>query len=126
MISFWKSNSYNNHEKLLGIKMDNKLSFEEHVSELCSKVSQKLHALCRVTVYMKPLQRIIIMKAFISSQFGYCPLVWMFHRRNYIIASIKFAKEHSVLSIVITFLRSNCRYKHFNDFIHFRCYFVLY
>ena len=52
-----------NHEKLLGIKIDNKL----HVSELCSKASQKLHALSRVAVYMKPLRRRIIMKAFISS-----------------------------------------------------------
>ena len=27
-------------------------------------------------------KRRIIMKAFINSQFGYCPLVWMFHSRN--------------------------------------------
>ena len=66
-----------NQEKLLGIKIDNKLTFEEHVSELCSKACQKLHALS-----MKPLQRRIIMKAFISSQFGYCPLIWMFHSRK--------------------------------------------
>ena len=30
---------------LLGIKFDNKLSFENHVSSLCIKASQKLHAL---------------------------------------------------------------------------------
>ena len=24
----------------------------------------------------------LVMKAFISSQFGYCPLVWMFHSRS--------------------------------------------
>ena len=28
-------------EKLLGIKIDNKLTFEEHVEELCKKASQK-------------------------------------------------------------------------------------
>ena len=27
-----------NHEKLLGIKIDNKLSFEEHVSKLCYRI----------------------------------------------------------------------------------------
>ena len=34
-------------EKLLGIKFDSKLSFENHVSSLCKKVSQKLHARTR-------------------------------------------------------------------------------
>ena len=32
-------------EKLLGIKIDRKLSFEPHLESLCKKVSQKLNAL---------------------------------------------------------------------------------
>ena len=71
-----------NYEKLLGITIDNKLSFNEHVSSLCKKASQKLHALARVSCYMNLEKRRTIMKAFITSQFGYCPLVWMFHSRN--------------------------------------------
>ena len=35
----------NTEEKLLGIKFDTKLSFEDHASSLCKKASQKLHAL---------------------------------------------------------------------------------
>ena len=69
-------------EKLLGIKIDNKLTFDEHVSCICSKASQKLHALARIGNYMSLQQRKIIMKTFILSQFGYCPLVWMFHSRK--------------------------------------------
>ena len=69
-------------EKLLGIKIDNKLSFNEHVTELCRKASQKLHALSRIARFMNINQRKVIMKAFIHSQFGYCPLVWMFHSRK--------------------------------------------
>ena len=69
-------------EKLLGITIDNKLRFNEHVSGLCKKASQKLHALARVANYMNTNKRSMIMKAFITSQFGYCPLVWMFHSRS--------------------------------------------
>ena len=69
-------------EKLLGITIDNKLQFDEHVTIICNKVSQKLLALNRISQYMQTKQRVIIMKAFITSQFSYCPLVWMFHSRK--------------------------------------------
>ena len=69
-------------QKLLGITIDNKLTFDEHISRLCNKASQKLHALARIVTYMNLSKRRIIMKAFISSQFGYCPLVWMFCSRR--------------------------------------------
>ena len=72
----------NEHKRLLGITIDGKLSFDEHVAGLCSKASQKLHALSRISVFMNTIQRQTIMKAFIQSQFGYCPLVWMFHSRK--------------------------------------------
>ena len=71
-----------NSEKLLGIKIDNKLTFDPHVSDICTKVSQKLHALSRVGHLMLFKRRREIMHAFILSQFGYCPLVWMFHSRK--------------------------------------------
>ena len=71
-----------NTEKLLGIKLDNKLTFDPHVSDICSKVSQKLHALSRIGHLMLFERRKDIMNAFILSQFGYCPLVWMFHSRK--------------------------------------------
>ena len=70
------------HEKPLGISIDNKLTFDEHVTRLCNKASQKLHALARVSSSMTTEQRHKIMAAYINSQFGYCPLVWMFHSRK--------------------------------------------
>ena len=69
-------------EKLLGITIDNKLTFNEHVSNICDKATQKLHALSRVANFMSEKQRQIVMKAFVLAQFGYCPLVWMFHSRK--------------------------------------------
>lgn len=71
-----------NTEKLLGIKIDNKLTFDPHVSDICCKVSQKLHALSRIAHFMMFNRRKEIVNAFILSQFGYCPLVWMFHSRK--------------------------------------------
>ena len=71
-----------NEEKILGIKTDIKLSFENHVSSLCKKASQKLHALTRIVNYMDLSKRKCLMKAFVTSQFNYCPLIWMFHSRE--------------------------------------------
>ena len=70
------------NEKLLGILFNNKFDFDEHVTSLCRKTSQKLNALARVAQYMNLAKRRLIMNAFIYSQFIYCPLVWMLHRRN--------------------------------------------
>ena len=68
--------------KLLDITFHNKLKFEKHISKICNKVSHKLHALARISNYMTSNKLQAIMKAFIESQFGYCPLIWMFHSRN--------------------------------------------
>ena len=69
-------------EKLQGVTIDYKLNFEEHLSKLCDKASEKLNALARISSYMNINQRKHIMRAFISSQFGSCPLVWFFCSRK--------------------------------------------
>ena len=68
-------------EKLLGVKFDYKLSFDDHISELSKETSRKIHALARLTSYMNMAKKRILMNAFFKSQFSYCPLVWMFHTR---------------------------------------------
>ena len=69
-------------EKLLGVKTDAKLSFENHVSFLCKKASQKLHALARVVNFLNLAKRKSLKKAFITSQPNYCSLVWIFHSKQ--------------------------------------------
>ena len=66
-------------EKLLGVQIDNKISFDNHVSKLCQKASNKLYALARISAYTDQNKLRTLMRAFITSQFQYCPLIWMFH-----------------------------------------------
>ena len=65
----------NTEEKLLGVKFDSNLSFENQVTSFCKKASQKLHALARISHYMDLNKRRNLVKAFMTSQFSYCPLI---------------------------------------------------
>ena len=69
-------------EKLLGIHIDNKLSFDHQVSKLCQKASNKLYAFARISPYMDQSKLRSLMIAFITSQLQYCPLIGMFHSRQ--------------------------------------------
>ena len=69
-------------EKLLGMKIDNMLTFQEHVEGLCKKASQKVSALAKISSLMRFEQRMRIVNSFITSHFSYCPWVWMFHSRR--------------------------------------------
>ena len=59
----------NTEEKLLGIKFDSKLSFENHVSSLCKKANQRFHVLTRIVNYMNLSKRKALMKTFVISKF---------------------------------------------------------
>ena len=74
----WESQS----EKLLGITIDKNLTFNGHLTNICKKASQKLSALARISQVLPFHKRRTIMKAFVESQFSYCPLVWMFCSRK--------------------------------------------
>ena len=66
-------------QKLLGINTDSKLIFEDHINRICKKASAKLNPLGRISYYMEPLKWRLLVNAFFTSQFNYCPLTWMFH-----------------------------------------------
>ena len=72
-----------NSVKLLGVTIDNKLNFNEHVDNICKKANNKLQALARIAKYLSPDKLRIIMKTFIESQFNYCPLTWMFQTAKF-------------------------------------------
>ena len=69
-------------QQILGVTFDNKLNFTTHIIKLCKKAGQKIHALARISKFMSEGKRKLIMSAFISSRFSYCPLIWMCHNRS--------------------------------------------
>ena len=63
-------------EILFDINLDSELKFEDQFRQ------DQLYALARITPFIDLKQRRNIMKAFFGSQFGYCPIIWMFHSRG--------------------------------------------
>ena len=64
--------------KLLGIHLDYKLNFEQHISELCRKAASQLNVLNRLKKFIGFNEKKILLQSFIYSNFDYCPLVWYF------------------------------------------------
>ena len=63
---------------LLGVNVDKKLKFDEHMKVILSEANKKLNSLMRVSKFMKQDKLRILLKSFIESLFNYCPLIWMF------------------------------------------------
>ena len=72
-------NKNTNCEKLLGIKVDSRLNFNEDLDGIIKKASHRINALSRITSFKNIAKRRILTNSFFNSQFDYCPLVWMFH-----------------------------------------------
>ena len=60
-----------NCEKLLGILIDPKLSFDKHIKAICKKESNKLRGLARIKPYMTIEKKTVLMNSFFDSQFNY-------------------------------------------------------
>ena len=60
---------HSSHEEILGVTIDNKLSFDEHIINICKTANKKLNALSRI----KQNQKEILLSSFIISHFSYCP-----------------------------------------------------
>ena len=59
-------------EKLLGVKVDNKLNLNEHLDGIIKKASCKVSALSRIFPFMDLTKRHFFMNSFFTSQFSYC------------------------------------------------------
>ena len=64
--------------KLLGVELDDKLKFDIQVSSMYKKAAKQLNALKRIGHLLDQSCRLTIFRAYIMSNFNYCPLVWHF------------------------------------------------
>ena len=62
-------------ETVLGIQIDNKLNFENHIKSLCSKAFQELGTLQRFSNLLDVQKKNLSFNSIIKSQFNYCSLV---------------------------------------------------
>ena len=67
-----------NSVKLLGIEIDNKLSFEQHISTLCNKASNILNLIRRIQKLMGFKENKVLLNSFVYSNFDYGHVVWHF------------------------------------------------
>ena len=69
-------------EKLLGVKIDNKLNFDTHVKGLCKKEKKNIKSSCKSYTIHVSRKKKLLMNSFFNAQFNYCPLIWMLHSRS--------------------------------------------
>ena len=64
--------------KVLGVTIDHRLTFNEHIRICTLKAARQLNALPRVSRYLDIKSKSILYNSFDASNFNYCPLVWHF------------------------------------------------
>jgi hypothetical protein len=64
--------------KLLGVKIDKQLKFDNHVSDLCKKTSRQVNALSRIRNIANEESKNTLYKTFVLSNFNYCATLWHF------------------------------------------------
>ena len=63
---------------LLGLKIDNRLFLNSHISAICKKAAKQLNALKSLGRFLNISQRKVLAQSFIMADFNYCSAVWHF------------------------------------------------
>ena len=62
--------------KLLGMKIDQDLTYDEHIDELCKKLSKRIGLLRHISPYLKQKQRLVYYQAIVKPVMLYICSVW--------------------------------------------------
>ena len=63
---------------LVGVTVDNKLSFSPHISKISKTAASQLNSIKRLKRHFDIDTKKHLVKTYVLSQFNYCPLVWHF------------------------------------------------
>ena len=64
--------------ELLGITLDKNINFKRHIQNICRKANNKTKAFLLIRKCLTLEQGQVLAEAYISSNFRYCTLIWMF------------------------------------------------
>jgi hypothetical protein len=64
--------------ELLGISIDSKLTFSDHIKSLCNRAKNRVRNLVRIRKCLSEKQLLLLFNSYILSIFSYAPVVWMF------------------------------------------------
>ena len=74
----WFLRSIHINVKLLGIHLDNKLTFHDHISHICQKASKQVNVLARLSNVLSESNKMLLYNSFIECYFNYCCTLWHF------------------------------------------------
>ena len=66
----------------MGLIIDNRLTFKDHINMLYRRANYKLHALRRIRKYLTLEKSKLLYRAFMNNQFNYASIIWMFCRKQ--------------------------------------------
>ena len=75
-LSINESVDLKSQSELLGIKIDAKLSFSQHINELCRKAGRHINVLGRLSKSLSVNGKFQLYNTFIMSHFNFCPVIW--------------------------------------------------
>ncbi len=64
--------------KILGVTIDERITFNEYLNIICSNAAKQLNAIKRLQCNLDKESKLAIYRSYILSNFNYCPLVWYF------------------------------------------------
>ena len=68
--------------KLLGVTIDSKLNFTDHISSICKKASQRIGVLMRLRNLIPTKAKLVLFKSAVLPYLTYCHVVWHFCRSS--------------------------------------------
>ena len=67
---------------VLGVDIDERLNFTEHINSMCKKVATQINAISRIKTNLCTKGKQTLYNSFIVGSFAYCCNIWMFTNRS--------------------------------------------